>query len=45
MRKIRIKTQVEALKTFTQMDNVASQGQLLEGMGFINKEEQKMIGN
>ena len=39
------KTQVEALKTFTQMDNVASLGQLLEGMGFINKEEQKMIGN
>jgi hypothetical protein len=39
------KTQVEALKTFTQMDNVASGGTLLEGMGFINKEEQKMIGN
>lgn len=39
------KTQVDALKTFTQMDNVASQGQLLEGLGFINKEEQKMIGN
>ena len=39
------KTQVDALKTFTQMDNVASQGQLLEGMGFINKEEHKMIGN
>ena len=39
------KTQVDALKTFSQMDNVASQGQLLEGMGFINNEEHKMIGN
>ena len=39
------KTQVEALKTFSHMDNVASGGTLLEGMGFINKEEQKMIGN
>jgi hypothetical protein len=38
------KTQVDALKTFTQMDNVASQGSLLEGMGFISKDEQKMIG-
>ena len=39
------KTQVDALKTFSSMDNVASQGQLLEGMGFINEDEQKMIGN
>lgn len=39
------KTQVDALKTFSQMDNVASSGTLLEGMGFINKEEQLMIGN
>lgn len=39
------KTQVDALKTFSQMDNIASQGQLLEGMGFINKDEQLMIGN
>lgn len=39
------KTQVDALKTFSQMDNVASGGTLLEGMGFINKEEQLMIGN
>lgn len=39
------KTQVDALKTFTQMDNVASQGSLLEGMGFISKDEQRMIGN
>ena len=39
------KTQVDALKTFSSMDNVASGGTLLEGMGFINEEEQKMIGN
>lgn len=39
------KTQVDALKTFSSMDNVASSGTLLEGMGFINKDEQQMIGN
>lgn len=39
------KTQVDALKTFSSMDNVASGGTLLEGMGFINEDEQKMIGN
>ena len=39
------KTQVDALKTFFSMDNVASGGTLLEGMGFINEDEQKMIGN
>lgn len=39
------KTQVEALKTFTQMDNVASQGQLMVGMGIISQEEQKVIGD
>ena len=39
------KTQVDALKTFSSMDNVASGGTLLEGMGFINKDEQEMIGN
>ena len=39
------KTQVDALKTFSTMDNVASGGTLLEGMGFINEDEQKMIGN
>lgn len=39
------KTQVDALKTFSSMDNVASSGTLLEGMGFINEDEQKMIGN
>lgn len=38
------KTQVDALKTFSQMDNVASQGQLMEGMGIINQEERKLIG-
>ena len=32
------KTQVDALKTFSSMDNVASGGTLLEGMGFINKD-------
>ena len=39
------KTQVDALKTFSSMDNVSSSGTLLEGMGFINEDEQKMIGN
>ena len=39
------KTQIDALKTFSSMDNVASGGTLLEGMGFINEDEQKMIGN
>lgn len=39
------KTQVDAVKTISQMDNVASQGQLMEGMGFISKEEQVLIGN
>ena len=39
------KTQVDALKTFSSMDNVASGGTLLEGMGFIDEDEQKMIGN
>ena len=39
------KTQVDALKTFSSMDNVASGGTLLEGLGFINEDEQKMIGN
>ena len=39
------KTQVDALKTFSSMDNVASGGTLLEGMGFINEDEQEIIGN
>ena len=39
------KTQVDALKTFSTMDNVASQGQLMVGMGIISQEENKMIGN
>lgn len=39
------KTQVDALKTFTGMDHVNSQGQLMVGMGIINEEEQPLIGN
>ena len=39
------KTQVDALKTFSQMDNVASQGQLMLGMGIIDEDEQNVIGN
>ena len=39
------KTQVDALKTFYTMDNVASQGQLMVGMGIISQEENKIIGN
>ena len=39
------KTQVDALKTFYSMDNVASQGQLMVGMGIISQEENNMIGN
>lgn len=39
------KTQVDALKTFSQMDAVASQGQLAVGMGIISQEERKMIGD
>ena len=39
------KTQVDALKTFTHMDNVASQGQLMVGMGIISQEEKAIIGN
>lgn len=38
------KTQVDALKAFSQMDNVASQGQLMVGMGIISQDENKMIG-
>ena len=39
------KTQVDALKTFTGMDHVNSQGQLMVGMGIISQEEQKVIGD
>ena len=39
------KTQVDALKTFSQMDNVGSQGQLMLGMGIISPDEQKIIGD
>ena len=38
------KTQVDALKVFSQMDNVASVGQLSVGMGIISQDENKMIG-
>lgn len=38
------KTQVDALKAFSQMDNVASIGQLSVGMGIISQEEKTMIG-
>lgn len=37
------KTQVEAFKTFTHMDNVASPDRLMVGVGFITPEEQKML--
>lgn len=37
------KTQVDALKTFSTMDNVASQGQLMVGMGIISPEEKVII--
>lgn len=39
------KVQVDALKTFSQIDNVTSEGQLMVGMGIISKDEQKLIGN
>lgn len=39
------KVQVDALKTFSQMDNVTSEGQMMVGMGIISKDEQKVIGN
>ena len=39
------KTQVDAVRIFTGMDHVNSQGTLMVGMGIINEEEQKVIGN
>lgn len=39
------KTQVDAMRIFTGMDNVNSQGRLMVGMGIINEEEQKVIGD
>lgn len=39
------KTQVDAVRVFTGIDHVNSQGQLMVGMGIINEEEQKVIGN
>ena len=38
------KTQVDALKTFNQLDNVASPGQLMVGMGVISPDENVLIG-
>ena len=32
-------------KTFSSIENVASQGQLMVGMGIISQEENVMIGN
>lgn len=37
------KTQVDALKTFSTMDNVASMDSLAVGMGITDKEQVKMI--
>lgn len=39
------KTQVDAVRIFTGMDHVNSQGQLMVGMGIISQEEQKVIGD
>ena len=39
------KTQVDALKVCAGMDNINSQGAILEGMGLISQEERKMIGD
>lgn len=39
------KTQVDALKVVSGMDNVASSGQIMVGMGLITPEERAMIGN
>ena len=39
------KTQVDAVRVFTGIDHVNSQGRLMVGMGIINEEEQKVIGN
>ena len=37
------KTQVDAMQTFSKMDNVASMGSLAVGMGITDKEQVKMI--
>ena len=37
------KTQVDAMQTFSKMDNVASPGTLAVGMGITDKEQVKMI--
>ena len=37
------KTQVDAMQTFSKLDNVASLGTLAAGMGITDKEQVKMI--
>lgn len=39
------KTQVDAVRIFTGIDHVNSQGALMVGMGIISPEEQKVIGD
>ena len=39
------KTQVDAFNTFSKMDNIASQGQLMENIGVISPDERLLIGN
>lgn len=38
------KTQVEAVRTITEMDRSAAAGAVLEGMGIISKDNIKLIG-
>ena len=38
------KTQVEAVRTITEMDRSAAAGEVLEGMGIISKDNIKLIG-
>ena len=38
------KTQVDALKTFSTMDNVASMGSLAVGMGITDDQQVQLIG-
>lgn len=38
------KVQVDALKTFSQMDNVASQGELMVGMGIVSDDKKLLLG-
>lgn len=38
------KTQLNAFQTFSKMDNVASQGKLMVGMGICTDDEARMLG-